>query len=256
MCFLAGLNIFGKVLQKAAVTFFASLFCLPLVASAYETIEVKNGGSVEGVVEFVGATVLKDEVLNVTSDVEFCGKNLPAEKYVINAQRGIKNVVVFIEGIRAGKPIPAEAVTVTNLNCAFVPHVAVGFQGNKLVMRNDDPMLHTFDVHVSVSGKELYHLSFHEKGSSVTKSLPKPGLLEISCYIHPWQHSYVYVFDHPYAAVTNENGEFVIKDVPPGVYTVGAWHEALGKLRLDNVKILSGEPSRIKLEYNWNVHLE
>jgi hypothetical protein len=238
------------------LSIFVLFFCLRLVSSAYETTEVKNGGTVEGVVEFAGVSVPKDETLTVTSDIEFCGKNLPAEKYVIDMERRIKNVVVFIEEIKAGKSIPPDAVTVTNRNCVFAPHIAVGFKGNKFVMRNDDPVLHTFDVHVSLSGRELYHLSFHEKSSSVTKTLTKSGLLEISCYIHPWQHSYVYIFDHPYATVTNEKGEFVIKDVPPGVYTVEAWHEALGKLRLENVKILSGETSRIKLEYNWNIHLE
>jgi hypothetical protein len=117
-------------------------------------------------------------------------------------------------------------------------------------------MLHTFDIHASIDGKHLYSVSLHEQGSTVTKTLTKSGLLELSCYAHPWQHAYIYFLNHPYAAVTNEKGEFVIKDIPPGSYTVGAWHEALGKLRQKNVKINSGETSRIKLEYHWNINLK
>jgi len=242
----------GSMMQKAVLflSIFVLLFsCLPLVSSAYESIEVKNGGSIEGTVSFTGADVPKDETLTVTSDIEYCGKNLPAEKYVINAERRIKNVVVFIEEIKAGKAIPGEAVTVTNLKCEFVPHVAVGFKGSKLIMKNDDPMFHTFDIHASLNRRELYHVGLHEKGSTVTKTLTKTGLMEISCYVHPWQRAYIYIFDHPYATVTDEKGEFAIKDIPPGSYTLGAWHEAMGKLTLENIKIESGETSRIKLEY-------
>lgn len=231
-------------------------FCLPVVSLAYETIEVKNGGSIEGIVEFSGATIPKDETIALSSELEYCGKNLPAEKYLISAERRIKNVVVFIKEIKAGRAIPGDAVTVTNLKCSFVPHVAVGFKGNKFIMKNDDPIFHTFDVHAYIGGMEFYSGSFHEKGATVTKTLPKPGLLELSCYVHPWQHAYVYIFDQPYTAVTNEKGEFVIKGVPPGIYTIEAWHETMGKTTLSNVKVKSGETSRIKLEYNLNVNLE
>lgn len=121
-------------------------FCLPFVSFAYEAMEVKNGGSIEGIVQFSGVSVPKDEILIVTSDIEYCRKNLPAEKCLISAERRIKNV-----------------------------------------------------------------------------------------HSHPWQHAYVYIFDHPYAAVSDEKGEFAIKDVPPGIYTVEAWHEAMGKITLSNI---------------------
>ncbi len=237
-------------LKKSIGMFLVLLFSLPVSSSAYETIVVKNGGSIEGTVSFAGATVPRDETLSVTADVDYCGKDIPAEKYVIDAKKRIKNVVVFLEEVRSGKSIPGDTVTVTNFKCAFVPHVAVAFKGNKFVMKNDDPMFHTFDVHASSTGREVYHISLQEKGLAVAKPLTKAGLLELSCYVHPWQRSYIYVFDHPYAAVTNEQGEFAIRDIPPGTYTVGAWHEALGTLRLENVKVGSGETTKIGLKYS------
>ncbi len=240
-----------RIIMLLAIAVF---YVFPAVSYAYKVIEVKNGGNIEGTVEFAGKTIPKDETLAVTSDTAYCGKSLPAEKYVINAERRIKNAVVFIEDIESGKAIPDEAATVTNLKCMFVPHVVVGFKGNRFVMKNDDPILHTFDVHASLGGREINHFAFYEKGLSVTKTLPKPGLLKISCYIHPWQRSYVYVFDHPYAAVTDENGEFSIKDIPPGVYTIEAWHEALGKISMPDIKVVGGETSRIKIQYNLDIN--
>jgi len=89
----------------------------------------------------------------------------------------------------------------------------------------------------------------------VIKTLAKTGLMELTCYVHPWQLSYVYIFDHPYAAVTDEKCEFVIKDIPPGTYTVEAWHEALGMIKIPGVKVEIGETSSIKLEYTSRINL-
>jgi hypothetical protein len=237
-------------MQKVAIIVFvlALFFGLIPASHAYETIPFRNGGSIEGTVEFVGATVPADPMLTLTSETKYCGSSLPAKKYLIKDRR-IANVVVSLVGIKAGKPIPGGAVAVTSHNCEFIPHVTIGFKGNKIAMKTEDPVFHTFDVHVSIGGKELYHAALPEKGSSVTKTLTKAGLMELSCYVHPWQHAYVYVFDHPYAAITDEKGRFTIKDIPPGTYAVEAWHEALGIKKIADVNIESGKTSVITLKY-------
>jgi hypothetical protein len=243
------------MVKETIIMLLISLFSHPFVSCAYETIEVKNGGSVEGVIEFIGATIPLDRVITSTSDEKYCGKERPAEKYVISAQRRMKNVVVFMEGIKAGKAIPEETVTVTDSNCTFVPHVNVGFIGNKFVVKNEDPVLHTIHVYTYMSGKTMYNIGLPEKGSAVTKTLTKTGLMELNCDCHPWMLGYIYIFDHPYAVVTNEKGEFIMKDIPPGTYTLEAWHEGLGKVRLTEVRVESGETSKIKMGYTWNINL-
>src|SRR5271169_3778844 len=112
-----------------------------MASFAYEVREVKNGGSIEGVVEFKGANVPKDQMLKLSSETKYCGTSLPAGKYLIK-DRKIENVVVYITDIKAGKAIPSEPVTLTNIKCAFEPHVAIGFQGNKVIQKNDDPIFH------------------------------------------------------------------------------------------------------------------
>ncbi len=234
-------------MTKAISIFLFSLFCYTSASIAYEVTEVKNGGSIEGVVMFAGPTIPKDETLTISSDVKYCGRSLPAEKYLITSDRKIKNVVVYVTNIKAGKPIPREGVVVDNSKCAFVPHVSVGFVGNNFTAKNSDPMFH--NVHVYLNEKTLYNIGLPQQGSVVSKDLRKTGIVEVTCDAHPWMHAYAYIFDHPYATVSKEKGELLIKDIPPGVYNIEAWHEALGKVKLENVKVEAGKSSNVTLEY-------
>lgn len=235
-------------MQKESVVIgaLALFFSFSSSAFAYEAMEVINGGSIEGTVEFAGANVPKDQVVKVIPENSHCGNTVPAERYLIKDKR-IKNVVLYIEGIKAGKPVPTEPVTLTNLKCAFVPHVAVGFKGNTFIQRNDDPMFH--NIHTYRDGKTMYNIDLPGEGMSITKPLTKTGLIEVECNTHHWMHGYIYVTDNPYAAVTNDDGEFFLKDVPPGNYTVVAWHEMLDKITLYDVKVESGKVTKLKLEY-------
>ncbi|MGC9976723.1 MAG: carboxypeptidase regulatory-like domain-containing protein [Thermodesulfovibrionales bacterium] len=222
------------------------IFFLSSASFAYEVMEVKNGGSIEGVAEFIGGSVPQDKMQKLSSEQKYCGNQLPKEEYLIK-DRKIQNVVVYIEDIKSGKAIPIEPVTLTNLKCLFVPHVAVGYKGNKFIERNDDPIFH--NIHTYLNNKTMYNIGLPEKGSMVTKPLTKTGLIEVTCDSHPWMHGYIQVLDHPYAAVSNADGEFVIKDIPPGTYAIETWHEALGKVKVANVKVDSGKTSKIKVEY-------
>ena len=222
-----------------------AVFCLASTASAYETIEVKNGGSIEGVVSFVG-TPPKDPVLKLSSETAYCGKTMPAKKFVIKDGK-IENVAVYITDIKSGKAIPAAPVTITNLKCEFSPHMSIGYQGGKLVQSNDDPIFH--NIHTYLNGKTMFNIGLPEKGSSVTKPLLRPGQMEVTCDSHPWMHGYLMIIDNPYGAVSGESGSFQIKDIPAGTYTVEAWHEVLGKVTVSNVKVESGKPTHIKVEF-------
>jgi hypothetical protein len=234
-------------MKKSLVLFLVLLFYLPSISIAYEVIEVKNGGGIEGIVRFTGATIPKDEILAISSDVKYCGKSIPAEKFLIGPDRGIKNVVVFIENINTGKRIPTEAIVVTNKKCRFEPHVSVGFKGNDFTTTNSDPMFH--NVHTYLGDRTMYNLGLSKMDSFATKRLGKTGIMEITCDAHPWMRGYAYILDHPYSTVTNEKGEFVIKDIPPGIYNLVAWHEALGNVKIANIKVEAGKSSKIKLEY-------
>jgi plastocyanin len=229
------------------------LFCLPAVAftagAKYEVTTVTDGGSIEGTVMFAGATIPKDETVTLTSEQELCGNTLPAQKYLINSSKQIKNVVVFIEAITAGKPFPKKPVVVDNKKCAFDPHVAVSFraQGSKITYSNSDPVFH--NVHSYIKGKTVVNLGLPKQGSTVTKPVRKSGVMEVKCDSHPWMLGYVYVLRHPYGTVTDEKGSFALSDIPPGTYNISAWHEALGTVKMEGVKVEAGKARKIKVEF-------
>lgn len=225
----------------------ATLFFFSTPVLAYEYRDVKNGGSIEGTVEYAGTPVPADQVVKVMAEyAPYCGDTLPAGRYLIK-DRKIKNVVVYIENIDAGRPAPRESVTLTNLKCAFVPHVAIGFKGTDFIERNDDPIAH--NIHTYWGGRTMYNVDLPGEGMSITKPLKRTGLIEIECDSHHWMHGYLYVSDNPYIAVTGEDGQFSLKDVPAGTYTVVAWHEMFDKIVTYKVKVESGKATTLKLEY-------
>jgi hypothetical protein len=232
-------------MRKWHFSIMAALLCCASAASAYDVVEVKNGGSIEGVVEFVG-TAPKDPVLKLSSETAYCGKTMAANKYVIKDGK-IENVAVYITDIKSGKAMPAEPVKLTNLKCEFVPHMSIGYQGGKLIQGNDDPIFH--NIHTYLNGKTMFNIGLPEKGSSVTKPLLRPGQMEVTCDSHPWMHGFLMILDNPYGAVSAGNGGFAIKDIPAGTYTIEAWHEALGKVTVANVKVEAGKATKIKVEF-------
>ena len=213
----------------------------------YEVIEVTDGGSISGKALFTGANPPKDETVTLTSEIDLCGNTLPAEKYLINGNKEIKNVVVYLAKIKAGKAIPKDKALIDNVICAFVPHVSVGFQGNEVDIKNSDPVFH--NVHSYIKGKTTYNLGLPDKGSQVTKKMKRAGIMEVKCDSHPWMLGYVFISKHPYAVATDDKGAFSITDIPAGSYDVKAWHEALGELDLGKVTVEAGKTATLNAEY-------
>ena len=235
------------LLKRTALAALVFVLCVPMAALAYTVRPVTNGGTISGTVMFTGSPIPRDPVVHPTMDVHYCGRTLPRLAYLIK-NRKIQDVVVFIKDIKSGKPLPRKQVVIDNRKCAFVPHIGIGFTGNKLIFRNSDPSFH--DIHTYIDGLTYYNLGLTSKGASVTKKLTRPGLIEITCDAHPWMHGWLYSFDNPYAAITNAQGRFVIRNVPPGTYTVEAWHSRLGRVDETNVRVAPGKTATIKFSYS------
>ncbi len=223
----------------------AAFLLFALTASGYESIEVKNGGSIKGRVKISGA-VPKDETVVVTKDMDHCGTKLAREKYVISTDGGVQHAVVFIEGIGKGKAIPKNDVMIDNKKCAFHPHVQVGTLGQSMVVRNDDPMLH--NTHMYLNKKTIFNAALPRTGMEIKKPIKREGLVEVHCDAHTFMLGYFYIMDHPYVTTTDANGNFTISDIPPGTYVVKVWHEALG-LQEYKVTVAPNEPIVLNVEY-------
>jgi len=223
--------------------------CLGLLASgfarAYEAIEVKDGGSLHGAVRFAGKPPAPAR-LEVTRDQTVCGESVEDVSLVVGKERGVANVVVHLEGVESGKAVDlAHAGRLDNVKCQFAPHVQSLSTGQTLLIRNLDPVLHNTHSYVLDGEGNLFNLALPRQGQEIRKLLKKPGVHQVRCDAgHTWMNGYFLVFDDPYYAVTDTSGEFSLAEVPPGTYTLRAWHEKLGTADLQ-VRVARGKDSPV-----------
>ena len=203
--------------------------------SSYSAGAVSNGGSIKGIVK---ASAKPDEKVTVNKDNAHCGDSLPAEKFVIGGDGGVKNAVVMLKGIAKGKDFASkDEPVISNKGCKFEPHVVVARQGALMKVRNDDPISHNSHFYLMEGDKKnnVINLALPKQGLEISrpKILSKAGLLSLNCDAHNWMQSWIWVLEHPYAVVTGSDGSFDLSDVPAGSYKLTIWHEALGEKTVD-----------------------
>lgn len=206
------MNLLGIVL--VATTLFA----------AGSTVEA---GSIQGEVKSSGF-LPKLNRIKVTKDQDYCGETIADETYLVNSNGGLKNAVVFLEQAPANAAPTRKERILENSGCRFVPRVLAMMKGEKLIIKNNDPKLHI--AHSYLDKRTVFNLSLPFRGHTIeiTRKIDKAGILQVNCDTHAWMRGYIHVFDHPYFAASDEQGGFAIADVPPGKYTLKAWHERAG----------------------------
>jgi hypothetical protein len=198
----------------------------------YEVIEVSDGCTISGSVNFVG-TVPEPDMLVVDKDLHTCGMTTrPSGKLIIDGNtRGIKNVVVYIENITRGKKFGEKWHFILDQKaCEFVPHVQVIPVNGTLEIRNSDPMAH--NVHAYSLKNPTFNESIPSRGNPLTKSFELQEMIKMGCDRHGWMKAWTVVRENPYYCLTGADGAFEITDVPPGEYKVSVWHEAFDEEQL------------------------
>jgi len=199
--------------------------------AAYEAVEVKDGGTLTGVVRFAG-TPPRVAPLAVNKNREVCGEQKPSEALVVGTDGGVKGSVVLIEGVSKGKK-PTGDVVLDNHKCLFVSHVSGVAVGDKVRVKNSDSILH--NTHGFMGKPTVFNLALPNKDQMVdiTRRLGKPGVVRVLCDAHPHMFAWMVVHDSPYVAVTDERGAFKIDHIPPGTYKVTMWHEGFRAKGID-----------------------
>ncbi len=235
------------------------LLALPHFARAYETIKVKNGGAISGRITFEG-TAPPNPMLKPDIEKDFCGTQIQADYVLIgpnqgsknggSKNRGLKNVVILIEDIQRGKAYKkGQMVLYANKNCMFAPHVATAVLQQKLGITSHDPILHNTHLYVSNSSlRTLYNVAVPLQNRIHRRTLRKSGLITVKCDLHDWMRGYIYVGQNPYITVSAEDGQFSLKDVPPGKYRLKLWHETLGEVHRD-VTVSASKTSSLNHAY-------
>ena len=222
------------------------LFVIVPSVHAYREITVEDGGSISGHVLFDGQAP-PQATLPVHKNRAVCGESVPDESLLVDAYGGLKNVVVVLDGIHAGKGNPAFPGLLDNKNCAFVPRVQTIAVGQTLALRNSDFILH--NVHARRNGhKTIFNLGL-PYWSEKTYRFMQPGHVLIDCdVLHTWMRAHIIVTDHPYTAVTDATGRFAISHIPVGEYGLRLWHERLGE-QTQPVSVRAAQETRVRLTY-------
>ena len=191
-------------------------------ALAYEEVAVTDGGTLTGKLKFAGVPP-KLEPLMVNKNREVCGERKPSEALVVGADGGVQGGVILLEGITKGKK-PSRDVVLDNAKCLFVSHVTAVTPGDRVRVKNSDPILHSTHFFAKPGGFNLA-LTNKEQTIDISRRITKPGVMRVLCDAHPHMFAWMVVHDSPYLAVTDERGAFKIDSIPPGTYKVTMWHE-------------------------------
>ena len=194
-------------------------------------VSAVHAGTVTGKVDFTG-TAPAPEVIDMNADPTCASLHTEpfySEDVVVNPDNTLKNVFVYV---KEGLPektwdVPKEGVKFDQQGCHYIPHV-LGLQaGQPLDIVNSDSTLH--NVHGMPAMSKEFNLGMPIQGMKLSRKFDKPEVMvKFKCDVHPWMHAYVGVLNHPFYSVTGDQGSFEIKDLPPGTYTIEAWHEKYG----------------------------
>ncbi len=151
------------------------------------------------------------------------------ERIVINSNNTLKNVFIYIkEGLgNQTFPVSQTPVVLDQKGCTYHPRV-LGIEANqKLQILNSDATLH--NIHAFAKNSPEFNLGMPIQGMRLDKTFSNPEVMvKMKCDVHPWMTGYIGVLNHPFFAVTGEDGAFKIENIPAGEYTVEAWHETYG----------------------------
>jgi plastocyanin len=148
---------------------------------------------------------------------------------VVSEEGGLANVFVEVKsGLPEGKTYepPKEPAVLDQKGCRYIPHVLGVMVNQELEVRNSDNTNHNVHGHPRLNRE--FNFSQAQRGMKRTLTFDKVENFPVKCDVHPWMNAQVFVVEHPFFAVTDEDGKFAIKDLPPGEYELEFTHETLG----------------------------
>ena len=215
------------------------LSCL-LVLSRRQSSDARNSPAVVGVVKFDGPrpkprSIRMTEKGGKPSDCRKLHKGGLLDRNLVVGKKGeLANVFIYVsEGLEEKSyPLPKKAALMNQDGCMFEPRVQGVQVGQDFLMKNSDPLIH------NVRSFSMRNRPFNVAQPPNTPDRKKifkrkENEVMIQCDFHPWMKAYLFVMDHPYFAVTDSKGEYSIKGLPPGKYTLTAWHEEFGEQEAD-----------------------
>jgi len=202
----------------------------PSTVKAGAPAPTARSATVRGNVRFEGK-VPAAKAINMAADPS-CAKQhsapVQAQEVMVDEKGDLQNVVVFVSdglGDRTFDP-PGQPVVVEQKGCLYQPHVLAVRANQRLELVNDDPTSH--NIHPQPANNREWNKA-EPPGTTVEEAFAREEIaIPVKCNLHPWMRGYIAVFKHPYFAVTGKDGSFDLSNLPPGTYTIKAWHEKAG----------------------------
>ena len=204
----------------------------PAATPAGQKVDTSVAGKVSGTV-VVDGVVPKNDAIKMNADPVCIRENKEPQfqaTYVVGSDgKSLGNVFVYVkDGL--GNYVydtPTEKATIDQKQCRYHPHVFGVRVNQPIEIINSDPTLH--NIHALPKGNSEFNTGQPIQGMKMTHTFDKKEIMvPFKCDVHSWMNAYVGVLDHPYFAVTKDDGKFELKDLPAGSYTLEAWHEKFG----------------------------
>lgn len=214
-----------------------------------------EAGTIIGRVMYSGSTP-QPRRIHMTADPE-CDRMNPdgvaSQTLLVAPDGAVAGAVVSVkQGLRKGETyaVPATPAMLDEKGCMFVPHVLAVQAGQILEITNKDPTMHS--VHAAPAFGSEFNIAMPALHQVVRKRFDAREVVRIKCDVHPWMSAYVAVFEHPFFAISLDDGRYAIGNVPNGTYTVEAWHETLGVLTTASVKVGGDPPATADFTFAGN----
>lgn len=205
-------------------------------ANGYQATGVpKNGARVRGTLKYSGGPVDAPR-FPVVKDTNICGDGFRSNDALkLTGDSALADGIVQIKGVTHGKPWSSDfaEAKMFQVECSFQPYMQVIPPGANLYIINLDPILHNvhaYEVHGNTK-RSIFNFSQPRAGQEnwVPLNLRRGNQVMVTCNAHNWMGAWIYVSSSPYLSVTKKDGRFDIPDLPPGTYTLSAWHPILGE---------------------------
>ncbi|HWF37252.1 MAG TPA: carboxypeptidase regulatory-like domain-containing protein [Candidatus Acidoferrales bacterium] len=202
-------------------------------STSLRAVDSATAGSISGTVHLDGP-VPSGPAINMQSEAA-CAKagtnGSSGQPVAVSNEGALANVVVYLtdgNGLARYRFDPPQTpVVLDQKGCMYEPRVVALMTHQVLEIRNSDATIH--NVHAMPKANSEWNKAQPAGGAVLRTSFPKAELaIPFMCNVHPWMRAFVFVFDHPYFAVTSADGKFIFRNVPPGTYRVSAWQEKLG----------------------------
>jgi plastocyanin len=224
------------------------MFAAVALCSALPLAALAADGSIEGTVDFSGKAPTPAK-LHREAD-PFCAKTPMTDPSVLVKNGKLENVWVHVAKGASGtaKPDTSKSVEMDQKNCMYTPRMTMAVVGQKITAKNGDPVLH--NVHTYLGSTTVFNKGMpNEKTPAIEYTAKDEGMMRWKCDVHPWMRGYIGISKNGLQAITKDDGTFKIDNVPPGKYTLEAWHEKYGT-KTQEVTVEAGKPAKVTFKYD------